>query len=105
MIQEGTPPSEILGLTFTNKASLEMKERVALWTNQNVLICTFHSLGLVILRESIPSLGLSRAGFTIYDEDDLDKLLKECLAAAGRASAKADIKNYRKLVSLRLKIA
>lgn len=97
-IEEGVPPEEILGLTFTNKASTEMKERVAKWTHREVLISTFHSLGARVLRESITKLGYPRS-FSIYDEDDLEKLLKECLAALDRGHAKADLKKCRSWIS------
>src|ERR1700744_2739249 len=57
LLQSGIPASKILGLTFTNKAAGEMKERVENLTQSQVLICTFHSLGARILRESIQALG------------------------------------------------
>lgn len=78
LLELGVPASQILGLTFTNKAALEMKERVHELTQSNVLICTFHSLGARILRESIHLLGY-RSNFTIYDEADIEKLLKTCV--------------------------
>src|ERR1700722_10923832 len=56
LIREGGHPSQILGLTFTNKAAAEMKERVMKLTECAVLISTFHSLGVRILRESIATL-------------------------------------------------
>src|SRR5262245_29802091 len=56
LLQNGIPASSILGLTFTNKAANEMKERVRSLTHCNVLISTFHSLGARILRESIHAL-------------------------------------------------
>lgn len=96
LINSGVHPSQILGLTFTNKAAGEMKERVQGLTHRYVLICTFHSLGARILRESIVNLGY-KADFTIYDEDDSDKLLKSCL---GETEAKAaDVKILRQLIS------
>ncbi len=77
LLQNGVDPSKILGLTFTNKAAGEMKERVRNLTNSDVLICTFHSLGARILRESIQALGYS-TNFTIYDEEDALKLIAAC---------------------------
>jgi DNA helicase-2/ATP-dependent DNA helicase PcrA len=78
LLQNGTDPTKILGLTFTNKAAAEMKERVRKLTNSHVLICTFHSLGARILRESIFHLGYTN-NFTIYDEEDALKLIAVCL--------------------------
>lgn len=78
MLHQGVSPSAILGVTFTNKAAGEMKERVQQLTNQQVLICTFHSLGARILREAIEMLGYKR-DFLIYDEQDTEKLMKACL--------------------------
>lgn len=79
LLSHGVEANAILGLTFTNKAAGEMKERVQSLTNNNVLICTFHSLGARILRESIHLLGYNR-DFTIYDQQDTEKLMKLCLA-------------------------
>lgn len=78
LLSQGVQPSQILGLTFTNKAAAEMKERVHQLTNSQVLICTFHSLGARILRESIHLLGYER-NFTIYDTQDVEKLMKLCI--------------------------
>lgn len=98
LLQNGVPSYQILGLTFTNKAAQEMKERVRHLTQNNVLICTFHSLGVRILRESIPFLGYSK-GFTIYDEEDNQKILKACLAELGITDKKMDVKTIRNLIS------
>lgn len=78
LLRQGVLPSQILGLTFTNKAAKEMQERVMHLTQRNVLICTFHSLGARILRESIDLLGYRR-DFTIYDEEDINRVLKLCV--------------------------
>lgn len=96
MLERGIPPSKILGLTFTNKAAGEMKERVRSLTQSDVLICTFHSLGARILRESIHLLGY-KSHFTIYDEDDTYKLIKTCAAAL--TEAKIDPKSLKNMIS------
>ncbi len=76
LIHLGVHPSEILGLTFTNKAAHEMKERVQKYASYQVLVTTFHSLGARLLREAIHHLDYTR-DFVIYDESDSERLLKE----------------------------
>lgn len=98
LIDQGVLPNQILGLTFTNKAALEMKERVAALCNNHVLICTFHSLGARILRESIELLGWQR-DFVIYDTEDIEKLMKSCLADLGYKEKKGEIKLLLSLIS------
>lgn len=99
LLELGIPSSAILGVTFTNKAAEEMRERVCKLTQHRVLICTFHSLGARILRESIHALGYHR-DFTIYDEEDVDKLLKACLIELNfNKEKKIDIKPFKILIS------
>lgn len=73
-----TPPSSILGLTFTNKAAAEMRKRVAEMIDpalaKQVTLCTFHSFCMQILRKEIHKLGYTR-DFSIYDERDVRRLL------------------------------
>ncbi|MDP3934975.1 MAG: UvrD-helicase domain-containing protein [Candidatus Giovannonibacteria bacterium] len=75
LIEKDVPPESILAVTFTNKAAGEMKSRVA---RSGPFIGTFHALGLLIIRENLKGLGIAK-NFTILDEDDALKLIKECL--------------------------
>ena len=70
-------PSNILAITFTNKATNEMKERISQMTSKsNVWISTFHAMCAKILRENIFHLDGYNKYFTIYDTSDRDKVLK-----------------------------
>ena len=77
-------PSEILSVTFTNKAAREMKLRVGTMVGQIVegmpWLGTFHSIGVKILRRHAELVGL-KPDFTILDVDDQVRLLKQLLAA------------------------
>src|SRR5437667_2915516 len=77
-------PSEILAVTFTNKAAREMKHRVGEIVGGVVegmpWLGTFHSIGVKILRRHAELVGL-KPDFTILDVDDQIRLLKQLLAA------------------------
>ncbi|HJZ92604.1 MAG TPA: UvrD-helicase domain-containing protein [Gemmataceae bacterium] len=88
LLQQGVRPGNILAITFTNKAAGEMKQRVdALVPGNRVWISTFHSLGARLLRQYGEKIGLNR-NFTIYDQDDRNKVVKLALDAAGLDSVK-----------------
>ncbi|HRI06058.1 MAG TPA: UvrD-helicase domain-containing protein [Candidatus Dojkabacteria bacterium] len=83
--QHGVDPSSILAVTFTKKASEEMRERVEKLLHQVgaggddlPTVGTFHSLGAMILRQEAATLGFTK-GFSIYDSDDSENLIKEIL--------------------------
>ena len=79
MLDIGIPQSQILALTFTNKAAREMETRIKELTGkklQNLTISTFHAFGVKILRQDISRLGF-RDNFSIYDETDRNALIKE----------------------------
>lgn len=98
LIQLGVPAGEILAVTFTNKAAQEMRERVQRKAHCFVLTCTFHSLGAKILRESIHYLGYQK-NFTIYDEDDCEKLIKESAVSLNLKTDKNFLKSVRSSIS------
>src|SRR5499433_1081206 len=76
--------SDILAVTFTNKAAREMKQRVGAMVGQIVegmpWLGTFHSIGVKILRRHAELIGL-KPDFTILDQDDQIRLLKQLLEA------------------------
>ncbi len=82
LIDHGVPAWSVLALTFTNKAAKEMKERVERLIGkekaEEAWISTFHSTCARILRRDIEKIGYSRS-FTIYDDDDQQRVLKEIL--------------------------
>ncbi len=83
LIEQGVRPENILAITFTNKASSEMKERILkLLGGKNTglpVIGTFHSICLRILKREIPVLGYG-SNFTIFDSDDQLGVIKRVMS-------------------------
>ncbi len=101
MVASGINPGHILGVTFTNKAAREMKERVTKLLPkapknapeedkpEKPTICTFHSLCVRILRNHIEKLGYKR-NFVIYDESDQLAAIRKIMNSISAAGEKTD---------------
>lgn len=90
LIQAGLAADRIAAITFTNKAAAEMRERAKQLVGREakkVLICTFHALGVRLLREDGAALGLKKQ-FSILDTDDITSLLKDCGGTTDAATAR-----------------
>jgi superfamily I DNA/RNA helicase len=108
MIERGIAPRNILAVTFTNKASREMKERVGKLIPkkkgedgkkaEGPTISTFHSLGVRILREHIEALGYKKS-FVIYDESDQLNAVKKILGHLSAKGEKVDAKQVLNFIS------
>ena len=93
----GINPKEILGVSFTNKAAKEMRDRVlgllGKKQTKGITLTTFHSLGVKILRQKIDHLGYLK-NFNIYDTNDQLSIIREALK-----NYRADKENYdRKII-------
>ena len=93
--ERGVLPWQILAVTFTNKGAGEMKERVQklLPGFDLPLITTFHSACVRILRRDGHHLGFERS-FTIYDDKDSERLLKDVVAALNIDDKKFPVKGF-----------
>jgi len=91
LLHGGVPPERIAAITFTNKAAAEMRERaremVGARTARPLVICTFHALGVRMLREHGAALGL-KPRFSILDSDDVLALLRDAGGTTDAALAR-----------------
>ncbi len=92
LMSEGYRPKNIAAITFTNKASQEMRERarhlVGNKAGSELVVSTFHSLGVRILREDGRHLGLKEQ-FSILDSDDVLSVLRDAGGTTDAATAKS----------------
>ena len=99
LLQAGLAPKEIAAITFTNKAAQEMRERtkalVGARAAKDLVIATFHSLGVRILRSDGTKVGLKQQ-FSILDADDVMGVLRE----AGGASDNKQARSWQWTISL-----
>ncbi len=97
MIEKGIDPSSILGVTFTNKAAKEMRERLDRMVDpvksKKVCLGTFHSFCARVLRRDIAYAGNYNPNFSIADESDQKGLLRQAAAELGFSKEEAPVED------------
>ncbi len=82
LLERGVQPGKILALTFTNKASKEMKERIAALVGKDksvrLWMGTFHSIFIRFLRQYADKIGYP-SSFTVYDTSDSKSAIRACI--------------------------
>ena len=91
LIQSGMAGKNIAAITFPNKAAAEMRERARQLIGRpakDVVICTFHALGVRMLRQDGAVMGL-KPQFSILDTDDVTSILKDAGGSVDSATARS----------------
>ena len=102
LLTQGVPQSQILAVTFTNKAAREMAQRIRTLARQKLprlTTSTFHSFGAQILREKAQILGY-RPNISIYDAQDQASLIKETGRDLGLKGDGLDVAEAARVISL-----
>ena len=100
LVASGVAPGQILCITFTNKASLEMRERIEAQLGaavaRGITAGTFHSVCLRLLRKHIGDVpgALQTGNFTVYDAEDSEQLMRGVLTDLGLQETKEDKSDF-----------
>ena len=101
LIENGISPSNILAITFTNKAASEMKSRISKligYSSRSMQISTFHSFGLTLIKENYEYLGYDK-NFVIFDSDDSLTIVKKIIKEMNLDKEKFNPKAIRNKIS------